>query len=131
MFSACVEGEVKKIPYWILLTVIGIINLGPGVRYGVLGMGDVTLGVYTPPLWAFWVLGILSILNVVCVLALFQPRKWPFFLLMALAVPHALMVYICTYKDLVPAVTYLGFAFLGVLYAGYWLRSGKWSVSKT
>lgn len=122
---------MKKIAYWIVLVIIGLINLGPAVRYGVMGMEDVTLGIYTPPVWAFFVLGILSILNIVCVVALCQPRKWPLFLLMALAVPHALMVYICTYKDFISVITYLGLAVLGVLYAGYWLKSGKWSVSET
>ncbi|WP_189403030.1 hypothetical protein [Arenicella chitinivorans] len=100
--------EPSKIIFSLIAILAAGLNMEPAIRYGLLGQAPLTnLSLYSPPMWAFAVFGLISIVNIVCYILLLFGKNWPVWFLGALALPHAFSIYLCEERNLLMPLIFL------------------------
>lgn len=112
------EGKQRHgcLTAWLVLMIIA--NAGTAFMY-LLGSAAIKQNFPSAPGWAFPVLAVMGIANVVCAVALFQWKKWGFFGLLATSIV-IFVINLMVGLNIVQAILGLtGFAILyGVLHIG-------------
>jgi hypothetical protein len=105
---------------WGLLIIIFLVNLKPAIVFGVTGqVPEITASIYTPEGWYFTAYGVLSIVNIIALVAIFCWRKWGFYLLIFSVAPTSLFHFMVERNPLLIFSEIYGYTILfGFLY--YW-----------